>query len=286
VATKFFEHFAHIAAALEDLWDDEDGFYHDVIHLPSGERRPLKVHSMVGLLPLVATGTAPKAALDQLPNFSSRMRWFLQNRPQLAESAAHIYVHGGTERRLFSMVSPERLARILTVMLDENEFLSPHGLRALSARHRDRPFVLDLAGSRYSVDYEPAESTSGLFGGNSNWRGPVWFPVNLLLVEAMRRFSRYFADSVTVECPVGSGNLVALDEVADELSRRLVSLYRTNGNAGRPVNGHYDKLQHDNVWRDRLLFYEYFHGDTGMGLGASHQTGWTGVIADLILRKT
>jgi hypothetical protein len=214
------------------------------------------------------------------------MRWFLQNRPQLAESAAHIYVHGGTERRLFSMVSPERLARILTVMLDENEFLSPHGLRALSARHRDRPFVLDLAGSRYSVDYEPAESTSGLFGGNSNWRGPVWFPVNLLLVEAMRRFSRYFADSVTVECPVGSGNLVALDEVADELSRRLVSLYRTNGNAGRPVNGHYDKLQHDNVWRDRLLFYEYFHGDTGMGLGASHQTGWTGVIADLILRKT
>jgi hypothetical protein len=286
VATKFFEHFAHIAAALEELWDDEDGFYHDVIHLPSGEQQPLKVHSMVGLLPLVATGTAPKAALDQLANFSSRMRWFLHNRPQLAESAAHIYVHGGTERRLFSMVSPERLERILTVMLDEDEFLSPHGLRALSARHRDRPFVLDLAGSRYSVDYEPAESTSGLFGGNSNWRGPVWFPVNLLLIEALRRYSRHFADSVTAECPIGSGNRVALQDVADELSRRLVSLYRTNGNSGRPVNGHYEKLQHDNVWRDRLLFYEYFHGDTGQGLGASHQTGWTGVIADLILRKT
>ncbi len=286
VATKFFEHFAHIAAALEELWDDEDGFYNDVIHLPSGERRPLKVHSMVGLLPLVATGTAPKAALDTLPNFSSRMRWFLRNRPSLAESAAHIYVHGGTERRLFSMVSPERLARMLTVMLDEEEFLSPHGLRALSARHRNQPFVLDLAGSQYSVDYEPAESTSGLFGGNSNWRGPVWFPVNLLLVEAMRRYSRYFADSVTAECPAGSGNHLPLAQIADELASRLISLYRAQGSAGRPVNGHYDKLQHDSVWRDRLLFYEYFHGDTGMGLGASHQTGWTGVIADLILRKS
>jgi hypothetical protein len=286
MATKFLEHFAYIATASEGLWDDDDGFYHDVLHVDGGQRIPLRVRSVVGLLPLAATTTLGPGTLARLPDFAGRLHWFATNKPRFAASIANTHVRDGAEGRLLSVVPPERLGRILAVMLDENEFLSPHGLRALSAGHRDDPFRVDLAGMQYSVDYEPAESTSGLFGGNSNWRGPVWFPVNQLLVEAVDRFARFYGDDYTVECPTGSGQQLTLSEVADELARRLVSTFLDDANGRRPAFGSAEKLQRDPAWHDRLLFNEYFHGDTGAGLGASHQTGWTGLVADLITRRT
>jgi hypothetical protein len=286
MATKFLEHFAYIATASEALWDEEDGFYHDVVELAGGKRVPLRVRSAVGLLPLGATTTLGPTTLARLPDFAARLRWFTENKPAFAASIAHTHEREGVEGRLLSVVPPERLARVLAAMLDEAEFLSPHGLRALSARHRDEPYVVDLAGMRYSVDYEPGESTTSLFGGNSNWRGPVWFPVNVLLVEAIERFARFYGDDVTVECPTGSGQHHTLSHVADELSRRLVATFLDDAEGRRPAFGPAEKLQHDPALHDRLLFNEYFHGDTGAGLGASHQTGWTGLVADLITRRT
>ncbi len=285
MATKFLEHFAYIATASEALWDEESGFYHDVLELSGGARVPLRVRSAVGLLPLAATTTLGPATLARLPDFAERLRWFAENKPAFAASIAHLHEREGVQGRLLSVVPPERLARILGAMLDEAEFLSPHGVRALSARHRDEPFAVDLAGVRYAVDYEPAESTTSLFGGNSNWRGPVWFPVNLLLVEAVERFARFYGDDVTVECPTGSGQHRTLDEVADELSGRLVATFLDDADGRRPAFGSAELLQRDPVLHDRVLFNEYFHGDTGAGLGASHQTGWTGVVADLITRR-
>jgi hypothetical protein len=285
MATKFLEHFAYIATAAESLWDEDGGFYHDVLHLDDGGRIPLRVRSVVGLLPLAATTTLGPATLARLPDFAARLQWFATNKPRFAAGITRTHVRDGAEGRLLSVVPPERLGRILGVMLDENEFLSPHGLRALSAGHRHDPFSVDLAGMQYSVDYEPAESTTGLFGGNSNWRGPVWFPVNHLLVEAVDRFARFYGDDFTIECPTGSGQQRTLRQVADELAGRLVSTFLDDTDGRRPAFGPAEKLQRDPALHDRLLFNEYFHGDTGAGLGASHQTGWTGLVADLITRR-
>jgi hypothetical protein len=288
LATKFFEHFAYIATAIHErgLWHEEDGFYYDVLHVTGGGRRiPLRVRSMVGLLPLCATTTLGQATMDRLPYFAGHFRWFVDNKPQFVANVVHAHRRGAHEGRLVSIVGPGRLRRILATMLDEQEFLSPHGLRALSARHRDEPFVLDLAGMRFHVDYEPGESTTGLFGGNSNWRGPIWFPVNYLVIEALRRFDRYFGEDFAVEHPTGSGITMTLGQVADDLSRRLVSIFLDGPDGRRPVFGPYEKFQADPAWHGMVPFHEYFHGDTGMGLGASHQTGWTGLVADLVARR-
>ncbi len=286
LAVKFFEHFALIASAMYDqgLWDEGDGFYYDVLHLGGGELVPLRVRSMVGLLPLAATTTLGKATQERLPEFARAFRWFLANRPRFADVVGHANVLGKDEGRLFSIVDPDRLRRILAVMLDEDEFLSPHGLRALSRHHAEHPFELPIGDSVARVDYEPGESTTGLFGGNSNWRGPIWFPVNYLVIEALRVFHRYLGDEWTIELPTGSGRHLTLSEVADELASRLVSLFLDDAEGRRPVFGPYAKFQRDPAWHDMIPFHEYFHGDTGQGLGASHQTGWTGLVADLIVR--
>ncbi|MFN2479819.1 MAG: glucosidase [Pseudonocardiaceae bacterium] len=286
LATKFFEHFALIAAAAHDsLWDPTDGFFYDVLSAADGRRIPLRVRSMVGLLPLCATTTLGSAVLQRLPDFAARMRWFLTHLPQYAGVVGETHIRDGFEGRLLSMVGPEQLRRILAPMLSEQEFLSPHGLRSVSRRHRDAPFVLDLPELHASVDYEPAESTIGLFGGNSNWRGPVWFPVNYLLVEAIGRFAQFFGDDFVVEHPTGSGVKRTLAEVAADLTDRLISTFRNDSAGRRPVFGDYELFQTDPHWHDQLWFHEYFHGDTGAGLGASHQTGWTGLVAACLLHR-
>jgi hypothetical protein len=287
MATKFLEHFALIARAIHErgLWDEEDGFYYDVLQIAGGDRQPLRVRSMVGLLPLCATTTLGMDTLDRLPAFAERLQWFLTNRPEFAEHIDQTHERDGSRGRLLAIVSPERLGRIAQTMFDDDEFLSPHGLRALSRYHHEHPFSVELGGMQFSVDYEPGESTTGLFGGNSNWRGPIWFPVNHLMVEALRRYARFFGSDVTVEVPTGSGNRLTLGQAADELSRRLVSTFLDDEHGRRPVFGGYERFQTDPEWHDMIPFHEYFHGDTGAGLGASHQTGWTGLVADLIVRK-
>ena len=286
VATKFFEHFAYIALAIhgQGLWDEADGFYYDLLHRASAPDVPIRVRSMVGLIPLYAVTTLAEATLARLPGFAARFHWFLDNHPEYADVIGHVHAPGDNENRLLSIVSPDRLVRLLAYVLDEDEFLSPHGLRALSRHHRDHPFVLDLGTGTRTCDYEPAESTIDLFGGNSNWRGPVWFPVNHLAIEALRRFERYFGGDLTVALPTGAGRQVSLGEVADELSRRLLSLFLDDADGRRPVFGGYERFQTDPAWHGLLPFHEYFHGDTGAGLGASHQTGWTGLVADLVIR--
>jgi hypothetical protein len=289
LATKFLEHFAYIASAIngQGLWNEADGFYYDVLHRAGGERIPVRVRSMVGLIPLFATTTLGKATLERLPSFSGHLRWFADNRPEFAESINNTYTLGMDEGRLLSIVTPSRLRRILSVVLDESEFLSPFGLRALAQSHRDHPFSLQVDGIELgTVDYQPGESTTGLFGGNSNWRGPVWFPVNYLLIEALRRFARYCGDDFTVEYPSGSERQRTLKEIADDLSARLVALFLEDKDGRRPVYGDADKFQTDPAWHQLIPFHEYFHGDSGAGLGASHQTGWTGLAADLIARRT
>ncbi|MGE5764914.1 MAG: MGH1-like glycoside hydrolase domain-containing protein [Mycobacterium leprae] len=284
LATKFFEHFAYIGCAMREqgLWDESDRFFYDVLHLADGRRIPLRVRSMVGLLPLCATTTLGRETLARLPDFARRMRWFLRNKPQYADVVGAVRVRDGAEGRLLSIVGEDRLVPVLERMLDADEFLSPHGLRALSRAHRDEPFVLDCDGASFAVDYEPGESTSGLFGGNSNWRGPIWFPANYLLVEAIRRFARYFGDDLLVEHPTCSGQQRTLSEVADDLSRRLVGIF-LESDGSRPVFGNTALFQDDQDWHDLLPFHEYFHGETGAGLGAAHQTGWTGLVANLVL---
>jgi hypothetical protein len=286
LATKFFEHFALIAEAMytRGLWDEEDGFYYDVLATSSGERIPLKLRSMVGLLPLAATTTLGRDTLDKLPEFTARTDWFMEHRPDYSE-LFHMHERDGGEGRLLSIVSPDRLRRVLRWLLDEGEFLSPHGVRALSAAHRDHPFSVNLGGMTYTVDYDPGESTTGLFGGNSNWRGPVWFPVNYIVIEAIRRFARFFGDDFAVEYPTGSGTELTLGQVADELGQRLIDIFVPDAAGQRPVFGTDEKFQNDPVWNRMIAFHEYFHGDTGVGLGASHQTGWTGLVADLIIRR-
>jgi hypothetical protein len=286
-ATKFFEHFAYIAEAMSrmQLWHEEDGFFYDVLRFADGSTVPLRVRSMVGLVPLCATTTLGTETLQRLPDFAARVRWFLANKPRYRGVVGETHVRDGHEGRLLSVVDGERLVQVLTTMLDESEFLSPYGLRALSRRHRDEPFVLDLAGARFVVDYEPGESTTGLFGGNSNWRGPIWFPVNYLVIEALMRFARFFGDDVVVEHPTGSGRKVTLGTLAADLSSRLVRLFTRDDEGRRPVLGDEPVFQESVAWRDLVPFHEYFHGDTGKGLGASHQTGWTGLVADLLIRQ-
>jgi hypothetical protein len=287
LATKFFEHFALIATALNEkgLWDDRDGFYYDVLRLEGGRTVPLRARSVVGLLPLAAVTTLGPATMARLPDFMRRLEWFTENRPEGRGVVQHVDSPEHSGWRMLSIVDEERLRRLLAVMLDPEEFLSDHGIRALSRFHRDHPLHVDVDGVMATLDYEPGESTSGLFGGNSNWRGPVWIPVNYLLVETLRVYHRFLGGSFTVEYPTGSGDERTLAEVADDLSARLVGLFLEDEAGRRPVFGEIRKLQEDPAWHDLLLFHEYFHGDTGAGLGASHQTGWTGLVADLIVRR-
>ncbi len=292
IATKFFEHFLYIAAAMNDiggegisLWNDEDEFFYDVLHTGDGNHVPLKIHSMVGLIPLFAVTTMEPDLLAQLPDFKARLEWFLANRPELAGLVSRWHEPGSGDRRLLAIVRGHRMKCVLRRMLDEREYLSPYGVRALSRLHAEQPFVYEAGGARYTVDYEPAESTSGLFGGNSNWRGPIWFPVNYLLIESLQVFHYYYGDDFKVECPTGSGELRTLRQVADELSRRLIRIFMRNGEGRRAVFGGQDRLQRDPHWRDYLLFHEYFHGDNGAGIGANHQTGWTGLVAKLIQQQ-
>ncbi|UBF30721.1 glucosidase (plasmid) [Kovacikia minuta CCNUW1] len=289
IATKFFEHYLYIADAMNhigemesSLWNEQDGFYYDVLHLPDDRQIELKVRSMVGLIPLFAVETLEPETLQQLPNFKKRLEWFIQNRPDLRKNVACMETMGMGARRLLAIASQEKLRRILQKMLDESEFLGDYGIRAVSRYHADNPYIFYANGMECRVDYEPAESSSGLFGGNSNWRGPVWFPVNFLLVESLQKFHHYLGDEFKVECPTGSGQMLTLWEVASELSQRLTRIFLRNSAGQRPVYGGSQLFQTDPHWRDLILFYEYFHGDNGAGIGASHQTGWTGLIAKLI----
>jgi hypothetical protein len=287
MSVKFFEHFSYIATAMYDkqLWDEEDGFFYDVLQLDDGDRVPLRAKSMVGLLPLCASTTLGEATLSRLPYFAEHLRWFRANKPEYAGRVASEQMMDGRTDLLFSLVDRDRLRRVLNVMLDEKRFFSPFGLRSLSAELRDAPFTLELGSLRATVDYEPAESTTPLFGGNSNWRGPVWFPLNYLIIESLRRFARFFGDGFQVEMPTGSGQQFRLDVVANELSRRLVALF-ADENGRRPVFGNDALFQDAGPLHDLVFFNEYFHGDTGRGLGASHQTGWTALVANLILGMT
>ncbi|MEW6683239.1 MAG: glucosidase [Nitrospirota bacterium] len=289
VATKFFEHFVYICRAMNDLggagvglWDPEDRFYYDVLQQPDRKPFPLKVRSMVGLIPLFAVETLDSDTVDRVPGFKRRLQWFIEHRPELANHVETRTVGDEHVHRFLSLVNRDRLGSVLRTMLDEREFLSPYGVRSLSACHRDRPYTLVCDGTEHRVAYEPAESRSGLFGGNSNWRGPVWFPVNFLLIESLQKFHYFLGDGYTVECPSGSGKLMTLREVGEELSRRLTRIFLRGADGRRPVYGDNPTFQHDPHWRDLVLFYEYFHGDDGAGLGASHQTGWTALVAKLL----
>ena len=287
IASKFFEHFLYIASAMNrlgdgGLWDEEDGFFYDWLRMPDGRKIPLRVRSLVGLIPLFAVTTLDAGAIDTMPGFKRRMTWFIKHRSDLCGNIASLMRPGMEERQLLSMVHPSRLRRVLQLMLDENEFLSPHGIRGISRYHKDHPFVLRVDGQEHRVDYEPAESRTGMFGGNSNWRGPIWFPVNYLIIESLQRFNHYFGDGFQVECPTGSGVQMNLSQVAAELSRRLSRLFLRDEHGRRPVFGGAEKFQTDPHFRDHILFYEYFHGDNGAGLGASHQTGWTALVAKLL----
>ncbi len=291
IATKFFEHFLYVAAALRDLggqgvdlWDDEDEFFYDVLHLPDERLVPLKVRSMVGLIPLFAVEILDGELLKRVPHFASRLKWFLDYRPDLAGLVSRWQEPGSGDCRLLALLRRHRLKRVLERMLDETEFLSPYGVRALSRFHQENPYVLAMGGQEFSVSYQPGESESGLFGGNSNWRGPIWFPVNYLIVESLRRHHRYYGDDFQIECPTGSGHMATLAEVADELARRLSALFLPDGDGRRPALGLHPLFESDPHFRDYPLFFEYFHGDTGRGVGASHQTGWTALVAELVGR--
>jgi hypothetical protein len=298
IATKFFEHFLHIAEAMTNignappfqggdtsgvgLWDEEDQFYYDELNLPDGKMIKLKVRSMVGLIPLFAVETLEPEMLDRLPDFNRRLKWFLNYRPDLASLVSHWQDPGRGERRLLSLLRGHRMKRLLKRMLDESEFLSDYGVRGLSRSHRDRPYVFSCCGHPLTVSYQPAESDSAMFGGNSNWRGPIWFPVNYLIIESLQKFHHYYGDDFKIECPTGSGRLLTIHEVANELGRRLARIFLRDEKGGRPVLAYHPKLHSDPHFRDYVLFHEYFHGDTGRGVGASHQTGWTGLVAKLL----
>lgn len=289
VASKFFEHFVYIVRAMHniggkevELWDPVDGFYYDVLHMGNKEQFCMRVRSMVGLIPLFAVETLDSDVVDKLPGFKRRLQWFMENRSDLSEYIDVETTADGHVRRFLSLVNKDRLTRVLRYMLDESEFLSPFGIRALSRYHKDHPYVLHVGDVEYRVDYEPAESRSGLFGGNSNWRGPIWFPVNFLIIESLQKFHYFMGPEYQVEHPYGSGKKQNLWDIAADISRRLTHIFLRNEHGYRPVFGPRDRLQRDPYWRDHILFYEYFHGDSGDGLGASHQTGWTGLVSKLM----
>jgi hypothetical protein len=289
MAYKFVEHFCYIAAGMnrpgdDGMWDEADGFYYDLLRLPDGSATRLKVRSMVGLLPLCATSVVERWQRERVPRATAALYERVRQMPELLNS-----VHptgpgnlGVDDRGIFALINPERLRRILGKMLDEEEFLSAYGIRSLSKFHAHHPYVFNVHGQEYRVDYLPAESNTGMFGGNSNWRGPIWMPVNVLLIRALLNFYLYYGDNFKVECPTGSGRMMNLFEVAKEISERLARIFLRDEQGRRPVYGGTAKFQSDPYWRDYILFYEYFHGDNGAGLGASHQTGWTGVVAKLI----
>jgi len=289
MAFKFVEHFLYIAAAMnrsgpDGMWDEEDGFYYDLLRLPDGSATRLKVRSMVGLLPLCATTIVEKNQRERMPKANARFLERLHRMPELLKTVhptgpGHF---GVAERGIMALVNPERLRRILMKMLDENEFLSPYGIRSLSKFHQQHPYILHVQGQEYRVDYLPAESNTGMFGGNSNWRGPVWMPMNAIIIRALLNFYLYYGDNFKIECPTGSGKLMNLFEVSKEISNRLTRIFLRDAQGRRPVYGGTEKFHSDPFWRDNILFYEYFHGDNGAGLGASHQTGWTGLVAKLI----
>ncbi len=287
VATKFFEHFLYIANAMNEsgngwgLWDDRDGFYYDQVVGPDGERTPVRVRSLVGLVPLFAVQAVRAEAFTALPAFERRLEWFVAHRPELAGCVASLTRDGTEQRRLLAVVSEDRLKRILAVMFDEDEFLSDHGIRSLSKYHREHPVVL-IDGKQFRIDYDPAESRTAMFGGNSNWRGPVWMPINYLIIEALQVFHFYYGDELKVEFPTRSGNMMTLWAIAAELSRRLVEIFTRDADGRRAFNGGTQKFQTDPHFRDLILFYEYFNGDDGAGVGASHQTGWTSLVAKLV----
>ncbi|MFI4867821.1 MAG: glucosidase [Steroidobacterales bacterium] len=297
IATKFLEHFLHVAEAMNHigsddgssagvgLWDEQDQFYYDVLHLPDGSIQPLKVRSMVGLIPLFAVETLEPELLDRLPDFKRRLEWFLNYRPDLAALVSHWNEEGRGHRRLLSLLRGHRMKLILKRMLDESEFLSPYGIRALSRVHADSPYIYRHQGMELAVSYQPAESDSALFGGNSNWRGPIWFPVNFLIIESLQRFHHYYGDDFRIECPTGSGRFMSIREVANELARRLTRIFLRGERGLRPVHAQHPRVQQDPHFRDLLLFYEYFDGDNGRGVGASHQTGWTGLVARLLMPR-
>jgi hypothetical protein len=289
IAAKFFEHFLYIARAMTDLagqniglWDEEDEFFYDELYLPDGTIRPLKVRSMVGLIPLYAVETIEADTLARMPQFSSRLDWFLSFRPDLCGLVSRWREPGLGGRRLLSLLRGYRMKALLRRLLDETEFLSDYGIRALSKHHEEHPYVFDYQGHQLSVRYLPGESESGMFGGNSNWRGPIWFPVNYLLIESLQKFHHYYGDAFQIECPTGSGNMLTLEQVAEELGRRLSRIFLRDEQGRRAGFGDHPKLQNDPHFCDYPLFYEYFHGDTGRGVGASHQTGWTGLVAKLL----
>jgi hypothetical protein len=289
IASKFFEHFLYIAQAMTNmaeegigLWDDEDEFFYDVLTLPNGRNKILRLRSMVGLIPLFAVETLEPELLERLPNFHRRMKWVLDNRPELATLVSHWDVPGSGQRRLLSLLRGHRMKMILSRMLDETEFLSPYGIRALSKAYDDDPYIFDYGDMKVDVKYQPAESNTTMFGGNSNWRGPVWFPVNYLIIESLQKFHHYYGDDFKIECPKGSGNYVSILEAANEISRRLGKIFLKNEEGERPVFGKNELLQKDPNFSDNILFYEYFHADEGRGAGASHQTGWTALIAKLL----
>ncbi len=285
-ASKFFEHFVAIADAMNTLggtglWDEEDGFYYDRLHV-DGKEIPLRIRSLVGLIPLIAVEILEQETIDRLPGFRKRLDWFQKNRADLSDQISYMAAdHGG--HRLLAIPSRDRLVRVLRYMLDENEFLSPYGLRSVSRVHADHPYVFRVSGEEYRVGYVPAESDTGVFGGNSNWRGPIWFPVNYLLVEALERYHHFYGDSLKVECPTGSGRFMTLGEVAREIARRLASIFKAGEGGHRPCHGGDPRFASDPHWKDLLLFHEYFHGDTGRGVGASHQTGWTALVSRYLL---
>ena len=294
VASKFYEHFLYIANAMNhisnediELWSEKDGFFYDVLQLPNGSHFKLRVRSMVGLIPLFAAQTMEADWLKQLPGFRKRMDWFVKNRPELQRNISSVDEEGNIVQQLLSIVNASQLRRVLKVMLNEAEFLSDHGIRSVSRFHLTDPYVLQIGGQEYRVDYDPAESSTGLFGGNSNWRGPIWFPVNYLIIESIQKFHHFFGDDFKVEFPTGSGNHLNLWEVSVELSRRLTRIFLKDENGRRPVYDmpEMEKFQTDPNWQDLVLFYEYFHGDSGRGIGASHQTGWTGLVAKLLTQS-
>ena len=291
VASKFFEHFVEIADAMNTLggtglWDEEDGFYYDQLHV-DGHAAPLKVRSLVGAIPLIAVEVLDSGQVDRLPGFKKRLKWFLENRKDLAGQVSFME-QGPDLKMLLALPTRDRLTRVLRYLLDENEFLSPYGLRSISRVHKDHPYVLHVNGEEFRVDYEPAESTTGTFGGNSNWRGPVWFPINYLIVEALERYHHFYGDAFTVECPTGSGRHLTLRGVAGEIGGRLARLFLADEAGRRPAHADDPRYKNDPHWKDLVLFYEYFHGETGRGLGASHQTGWTATVAKFVqdLAKT
>ena len=286
VASKFFEHFMAIVEAINGLggrglWDDQDGFYYDQLRV-DGKSIPLKTRSMVGIIPLFACGVLEQEVLDRLPGFAKRMRWYLENRGDLTQQIACMEQRSEHGHRLLAVPTRERLARVLRYVLDENEFLSPYGLRSLSHFHQDHPYVFRTNGSEYRVDYVPGEGNTGLFGGNSNWRGPIWFPLNYLLVEALERYHHFYGDSLQVECPTGSGRMMNLEEVAREIAARLTRIFLPDKDGRRPVHGQESRFANDPNWKNLVLFYEYFHGETGRGVGANHQTGWTSLAVPLL----